>query len=338
MNTNRITIAILGAADPEMNYIEEILGDTGVLVAYAACEDPKTGKVVRVHPGSAYRATHILCPLGEDMIPIPGQTVSELFDATHTLTVECEVSCMAPALVADHHRPGDPGFGRPPAEFFSASSLGQVVVHLARSGQLNMYGWRDRRDGAPDPAPGAIFPGKEGGLSVFVGRRNMMAIIPKALVLTAAADHCLGAAYRGDCPGVDKEELLEFRVATQVAFRNSNSQDGDILATRENVLTDVRRAIAVLEAAPEVPGIPGMKDMMGYGLIPQLPEAGTYTGTGYFAGPIVDPREGRKKFVCSGTPEQVRAWLDRAEEFGLVDTYGDPARGFAGGYLREEKP
>src|SRR5690606_41990813 len=36
----------------------------------------------------------------------------------------------------DHHRPGDPGYGRPPHEFLSVSSVGQVVVVLARLGVL----------------------------------------------------------------------------------------------------------------------------------------------------------------------------------------------------------
>lgn len=31
-------------------------------------------------------------------------------------------------------------------------------------------------------------------------------------IITAAADHCLGAAYFGLCPGVDKKELLKWRM------------------------------------------------------------------------------------------------------------------------------
>src|SRR5690606_12426626 len=44
--------------------------------------------------------------------------------------------------------------------------------------------------------------------------------IPHDLVLTAAADHCLGAAYRGECPGVDTDELLAYRVASRARFQH----------------------------------------------------------------------------------------------------------------------
>src|SRR5690606_25622302 len=39
-------------------------------------------------------------------------------------------------VVIDHHRPGDPGYGRPPEEFLAASSIGQVITELARLGRL----------------------------------------------------------------------------------------------------------------------------------------------------------------------------------------------------------
>jgi hypothetical protein len=37
--------------------------------------------------------------------------------------------------------------------------------------------------------------------------------IPQRYVLAAAADHCLAAAYRGECPGVDPDALMRWRVA-----------------------------------------------------------------------------------------------------------------------------
>lgn len=362
-----IHIAVLGADDPEMTRNEELLLDADVLVAYAAWENPKTGEIARVHPGVAYRATKVLFPVaGGLLLPIDSVAFAEAFASANILTVECALAGLASSLVADHHNPGDPGFGRPPAEFFSASSLGQVVAHLARSKQLDYYRWDLATGGHETPPPiGEICQNVDGEVYVCINHwaglgdyeTCTLALIPRELVLAAAADHCLGGAYRGECPGIDRDELLEFRIATQVAFRNSNPREGEAPVTRKGLLEDVKRAIGALESAPEVPGIPGMKDIRHHHLflspegekviassyegevlsevVPQLPEAGTYTGTGYFSGPLTDPREGRRKFTCSGTPEQVRAWLNKAEEFGLVDTYGDPARGFAGGYLKE---
>ena len=56
-------------------------------------------------------------------------------------------------------------------------------------------------------------------------------------------------------------------------------------------------------------------------------------GIGYVSGPLSGP-DGRRKYTCSGDSEQVRAFIDAwAPAQGLVGVYGDPARGFAGGYL-----
>src|SRR5690606_40022893 len=76
-------------------------------------------------------------------------------------------------------------------------------------------------------------------------------------------------------------------------------------------------------------------DMRGYGHIPELPEAAMLEGEAYIT--LVADRDGRRKIVLGGhtTPETVRAFMvEWAPSQGLMDIYGDPARGFAGGYLR----
>ena len=56
-------------------------------------------------------------------------------------------------------------------------------------------------------------------------------------------------------------------------------------------------------------------------------------GVAYVSGPIVGP-DGRRKITCSGRSGHIESFLRHwAPSQGLVDTYGDPARGFAGGYL-----
>lgn len=66
--------------------------------------------------------------------------------------------------------------------------------------------------------------------------------------------------------------------------------------------------------------------------IPELPEAACRLGLNYVSGPLVGP-DLRKKFTCSGTPEAVTFFMKEwAPSNGLIDIYGDPARGFAGGY------
>src|SRR5690606_8316720 len=112
--TNRNRIWVLGAPDPEMEAIESLLRNCGELIAYA-CN--KKGE--RVTPATAHR----------------GASVSYMTDAERVenwYLVECTVPVPDKASVQriDHHRPGDHGYGRPPAEFLAASSIGQVISVL----------------------------------------------------------------------------------------------------------------------------------------------------------------------------------------------------------------
>ena len=67
-------------------------------------------------PSRAYQATGI---------------TGEPLDLSRPLRlVECQVEGQDAAFRADHHRPGDPGFDAPPAEYWRGSSLGQVATHL----------------------------------------------------------------------------------------------------------------------------------------------------------------------------------------------------------------
>ena len=100
---------VLGSADPEMERIEKLLAECGEDYVHAS----RNGE--RVRGGDAYRCD-----------PVEG--------ATHW--VECESPGQEREAVIDHHRPGDPGYGRPPDDFLSASSIGQVISELARLGAL----------------------------------------------------------------------------------------------------------------------------------------------------------------------------------------------------------
>src|SRR5690606_1931199 len=112
----------------------------------------------------------------------------------------------------DHHRPGDPGYGQPPSKFLEASSIGQVIAVLARLAPLGWetipgpsWPWgpgtyemvdRDRRDWLPDPGTSS---GWDWAISCAT---SCWYVVPRDLVIAAAADHCLSAAYAGEGPGV----------------------------------------------------------------------------------------------------------------------------------------
>lgn len=356
---------ILGAADPEMEAIEALLRECGETVAYAADDSG-----CRVTPHNMYRATRVDAPDDVDL------AVCECY------LVECggdylDVWCATIAGRIDHHRPGDPGYGRPPADFLAASSLGQVIVEL---GTLQTLTWR-----ALTSVPGAYPSGSlirrdwEGaGRAWLVSTGDAWRVIPEHLVLTAASDHCLGAAYRGECPGVDPDALMRFRAERRAAFHGRPVEDilADITATQAALraapvwslppedlphdyehdwsrsvcgscavdwaqlgLRDMRQPVGCAQCGG-TGGATGCGGLSGYDGAchagpyprpwPELPEAATRLGVGYVSGPLVGP-DGRRKYTCSGTAEQVAVWMRWATE-RLEDVYGDPVRGFAGGY------
>lgn len=253
---------ILGASDPEMARIEMVLQHAGQAVAYATLAGS------RVRPDQAYRADGTTPP-------VP--------DGALAMLVECG-GPVADRLVVvgryDHHRPGDPGYGRPPAEYLDASSLGQILVRLGRT------------------------PTDEDRL-------------------VAAADHCLEAAYRGACPGVDPDRLMRWRLESRAAFQRRSV---------EELARQVETARAVLAQAPPLvlgEGVPPVADLRQAGYVPELPEAAAREGRAFVA---VSP-DGTRLICQAGTPEQIRAFLAWAQAHGLRDPYGDPARGFAGAAL-----
>lgn len=372
--------AILGASDPEMSAIETLLRECGVRVIHATTP-PRDGEPApRVHPGNAYahicersgaQIWHAYCAdtpavslgLGdirgsgpgvgiEDAgeIALPGASVLVVETVRPRLPAELfgYGGFVGPAIictVADHHRPGDRGFGRPPSEFMGASSLGQVISWLARRELLpseweisGSVSWFDARI----PGSGEFACDDHGQWCVGVVTEELDTIrrsgvpIPRELVLTAAADHCLGAAYRGECPGVDPDALLEFRIEQRAQFQgvSPDAIRASISAAREEL-----QAAEVIPLLPEASSYDDPErhdacvaaDMRGP-VVPELPEAATRDGMAYIAGPLVGP-DGRSKFTCSGTAEVVEAFMRVwGPANGLTDIYGDPARGFAGGY------
>lgn len=357
MSTTNKRLWVLGAPDPEMERIESLLRECGEAVAYATVDGE------RVNPGNAYRSNGMT-----------GRTWIRSDETAYL--VECGLPpdrVRGPSVRIDHHKPGDSGYGRPPAEFLAASSIGQTISELAKVGALPAPkkggtvgvsssirddGW-DR--GMPEPlegwdrTPTTADPDHEAGTIDKLSRWSVVEQgywrpIPQDLVFAAAADHCLGAAYQGECPGIDPDELMRWRARTRAQFQGRAVSE---------VLADIEAATEAIEAASleqiSGPAVVGhthdhdwsrsvcdgcrgveeiyVKDMRRDVPIPELPEAATRLGVPYISGPLTTP-DGRKKYTCSGTPRVVNAFMHVWAPFEfLVDIYGDPTRGFAGGYL-----
>lgn len=261
---------VLGAGDPEMVAIRQVLAAEKVPWVQARVR----GK--RVYPANAYRAQ------------LPDDAAAALVRGAAVFCVEC-VDTLPPGVRRiDHHRPGDPGYGRPPAEFWAASSLGQTVR----------------------------------ALSAVLGRE--IAVTPE-MRLTAASDHCLGAAYRGACPGIAPDVLMHWHVASRARY-----EQRPVAA----LLADVAATRAALRAAPRVTLAPGlqaadMRERPDAELLIAAPREGQCCLS------AVTARDGRTKIGCLvGSPDQISAFMRQwAPAQGLVDIYGDPVRGFAGAYV-----
>ena len=345
------TLWVLGAADPEMVAVEALLRAVGAPVEYAT----KAGR--RVTAETAYQADppHLVDSTLAIAALLSGETAADPSTYGTVYRVECSwhPDCslkqaaqlgQSEVVVIDHHRPGDPGYGRPPAEFLAGSSIGQVIAHLARLGLLTwerlpwMVAGVPGALVAPYTAPGADDP----DWWVYVAP-DVIARVPHDLVLTAAADHCLGAACRGKCPGVGLVALLQWRAESRAAFQGRSV---------ESVLADVEHAADALRFAPEVSLRGGVspkllatstevhdwyafvvRDLRGRE-IPELPEAACLLGVAYLATPAVRAGERVKVVLGCASPDQVAAFLrGEGPAAELVDRYGFPERGMAGGYL-----
>ncbi|MFA4972171.1 MAG: hypothetical protein WC683_06130 [bacterium] len=218
-----------------------------------------------------------------------------------------------------------------------ASSLGQVISLLVREGELPPE-WPDVAD-APAWSVGDISHDDHRGWIVThwecddrtEARLGYVAssrgrIIPTDLVLAAACDHCLHHAWAGRVPGVTRDMVREYRV------RHAALRPVDPVSPEEYE----RRFAATLEELEELVADAGMHGYLVVHVdrpLPELPDVACYLGVAYAA--EVTDRDGRRKIVLGGatTPDLVREWMAKAEADGLEGIYGDPDRGFAGGYL-----
>ena len=161
---------ILGASDPEMQFIKEAIQIAGLNFIQATYN----GQPVKTK--TAYRANG--------------------FDGKlkgYAVFVECQVEGVQAMTIIDHHQPGDPGYERPPEQFWEASSIGQTINFICR-----------------------------------LKNRSAEAIFGNRLAeyrLAAAADHCLCSAYLGLCPGINPDDLSYWRTSTRATYQNVTLQN-----------------------------------------------------------------------------------------------------------------
>jgi hypothetical protein len=134
----------------------------------------------------------------------------------------------------------------------------------------------------------------------------------------AAADHCPTQAYQGKCPGVTPEALREWRTATRAVRRG---------VTPEEMDASILFAKSTLENAERIDvggcSLPWVCDRKG-----EIAEASArYNIPFLYAERLNDGRT--KMGIMGALPDVIQVWM---RECGLTNVYGDPARGYAGGY------
>ncbi len=247
-------VFVLGATDPEMEEIERVAREAGHEVRYA------TQRGWRVRAETAYNADSVNAPL---------PPVREV------VFVECRVQGLACHHVVDHHQPGDPGYGKPPAEYLYSSSLGQVLK------LLNIE---------PTPQQRVI----------------------------AAADHCPTQAYRGECPGVSPDDLAQWRTASRAVRRGIEPSAMEVAI--EQARDSLIRAERIDFCGEQIAWV---QERGG-----EIPEASARYGIPFMYAETL--KDGRTKFgIMGAAPRIIAAWM---AECGLKQVYGDPVRGYAGGY------
>lgn len=139
--------------------------------------------------------------------------------------------------------------------------------------------------------------------------------------LLCAADHCLTAAYQGECPGVDPDELLFMRASWQalMTYRSMGDTLTSILAAAKavNQHYDPAAGMSIFLDPTRTPA--------------DLPEGAARAGKAVrYRSLSLDGV--LKEMVKGGTPAQLAAFIAEHEALGRR-TYGNPYRGYAGAYL-----
>lgn len=354
---------VLGSRDHEMEAIESLLTQLGISFSHAMkTADPKGNPLPasrRVFPGERADFAGISS----------GETLKQII----TVEVQCLDLQMenTPFYEIDHH--GEhPAASLPVGQYLEASSIGQVIICLAQEGivsaawafesgvqSLKTGDWLRPGDIAAYASHPVNHTGTKPGYPAVVAVAGQVTPgdgyqIPKEILWVAAADHCLGAACQGLCPGVDFSEgtlgrawLLESR---RKVFAPSMSNEEFAMAV----------SIAELEVrtASSVPDMGGnVADLR------QLPIDGPVvnaTGEQYPSRaqflPLVASMVGRPYMVHikgkhglalrmgGGDGRFIQPFsefFNNPEKFGCLPTsapaptnaYASPVRGFAGGTL-----
>jgi hypothetical protein len=139
--------------------------------------------------------------------------------------------------------------------------------------------------------------------------------------LLAASDHCLSAAYRGECPGVDPGELLFLRASWQAKISGRTLSD-----VIEGILDAAKRVRHHRDSEL------GESRFLDPSAVPRdLPEGAAYAGIPVRYRSLLMPQGELKEMLKGADPEHIERFMQEHREAGRK-VYGNPYRGYAGAY------
>lgn len=145
--------------------------------------------------------------------------------------------------------------------------------------------------------------------------------------LVAASDHCLSAAMRGECPGIDPKDLMAWRITARSAMAKISPW---VLRKR------IERAAERVLELPRL-NLGGVQVVDGsFDSTPELRDAAALVRI-----PILTTRMTRTGLIKVGLygaePDLTAEWLSSMRSAEVVDhAYGNPHREYAGAIFNQE--
>lgn len=170
-------------------------------------------------------------------------------------------------------------------------------------------------DAGYDCGPNDYFQGSSlGQVLSFLGKEPTL-----EQRIICAADHCPSQAYLGLCPGVLPEELFQWRLKSKAEFKGMRPEVLEGLIQEQRVLLQAAERITV--AGTSVAWLPDASD--------EAPEASARYDIPFMY--RILEKDGRTKVgILGAPPAAITLWM---AECGFNDVYGNPSRGYAGGYF-----
>lgn len=294
------TMFILGADDPEMSEIEKFLKNEARNIIYACVNN------YRVAHHTAY-----------------GQKFDSIFDLQNSyekfIFVECsdirEKEMKIEISHVDHHNPGDPGYGFPKEKFWEASSIGQIwnmfypdltpnldLMYTAAADQNLRHAYQ-------------IYPKLENWRikekSKFENRKEediqtefrFAKSILKRILLQNPPYLLIGG-----------KEVLDLTPGFEICVAPNGCSATRFIGDKKWIRPEGKHKVHNLRKFEELRGMSDMACKLGIPILTKITENGR-----------------RKIFLRAAEEETVKDFLSYKH---LTDVFGDPCRGFAGGYLK----